>query len=35
MIVETVAMHNNDNAYQQIYNNPRFQELVAKRGRFA
>ncbi|MCQ4233233.1 DUF485 domain-containing protein [Pseudomonas stutzeri] len=28
-------MHNNDNAYQQIYNNPRFQELVAKRGRFA
>lgn len=26
---------NNDNLYQQIYDNPRFQELVAKRGRFA
>ncbi|AFN77370.1 DUF485 domain-containing protein [Stutzerimonas nitrititolerans] len=26
---------NNENLYQQIYDNPRFQELVAKRGRFA
>ena len=26
---------NNDNVYRQIYANPRFQELVAKRGRFA
>ena len=27
-------MHN-ENVYRQIYANPRFQELVAKRGRFA
>lgn len=26
---------NNENLYRQIYDNPRFQELVAKRGRFA
>ncbi len=26
---------NNENVYRQIYANPRFQELVAKRGRFA
>ncbi|THG82218.1 DUF485 domain-containing protein [Pseudomonas sp. A-1] len=28
-------MMNNENVYRQIYANPRFQELVAKRGRFA
>jgi uncharacterized membrane protein (DUF485 family) len=26
---------NNENVYRQIYANPRFQELVVKRGRFA
>ncbi len=28
-------MQNNEDVYRQIYANPRFQELVAKRGRFA
>lgn len=27
-------MHN-ENVYQRIYDNPRFQDLVARRGRFA
>lgn len=26
---------NNENVYRQIYANPRFKELVARRGRFA
>ena len=26
---------NNENVYRQIYANPRFQELMTKRGRFA